>query len=329
MKRRLLLICVFWALHCSVEARLGETIEELTKRYGPAEKVYNEEYGLTVVKYQKEGLEFQFNLIDLKAEGVRITGKMNDKEAEVFMARNVPVGTTFQLVENPETPYRNYFDFWKSYTFSDKTTAHFCRPKQFNDGFSELVIETEKMAAFQKWKKEKDEIKKLADANAKADKIESSSNEIKKETQNTRNQNSKTVENTSEDNDAPAPDIFRDRSAVSGGAQMGQDASFASMSSALGRYKHKLYLAIGSRWNLKIQQQISEIGVDRVVMQFHVNPDGSLSDIDMKEGNPNSKLGVITHDAVQQTSGLIGPFPSDLLQAKPNGFRWSLAFRIY
>jgi len=128
---------------------------------------------------------------------------------------------------------------------------------------------------------------------------------------------------------APPPDIFRDRSAVAGGAQMGQDASFASMATALGRYQHKLYLAIGSRWNQKVQQTMAQIGVDRVVIRFHVNPDGTLSDLDIVQGNPNSILGVISGDSIQQSSGLIGPFPADLLKEKPNGFPWQLAFRIY
>ena len=128
---------------------------------------------------------------------------------------------------------------------------------------------------------------------------------------------------------APPPDIFRDRSAVSGGAQVGQDASFASMATALGRYQHKLYLAIGSRWNLRIQQTMAQIGVDRVVIRFHVNPDGSISDLDVVQGNPNSMLSVVSADSIQQSSNLIGPFPDDLKKDKPNGFPWQLAFRIY
>jgi len=128
---------------------------------------------------------------------------------------------------------------------------------------------------------------------------------------------------------APPPDIFRDRSAVAGGAQLGQDASFASMATALGRYQHKLYLAIGSRWNLRIQQTMAQIGVDRVVIRFHVNPDGSISDLDVVQGNPNSMLSVVSADSIQQSSNLIGPFPDDLKKDKPNGFPWQLAFRIY
>lgn len=128
---------------------------------------------------------------------------------------------------------------------------------------------------------------------------------------------------------APPPDIFRDRSAVSGGAAMGQDASFASMGTALGRYQHKLYLAIGSRWNNKVQLTMAQIGVDRVVVRFHVNADGTISDLDIVQGNPNSILGMISADSIKQSSDLIGPFPADLKAEKPNGFPWQLAFRIY
>jgi len=128
---------------------------------------------------------------------------------------------------------------------------------------------------------------------------------------------------------APPPDIFRDRSAVSGGAQMGQDASFASMGTALGRYQHKLYLGIGSRWNLKVQQTMAQIGVNRVVIRFFVNPDGSISQLDVVQGDPNSILGQISGDAINQSSNLIGPFPDALLKEMPKGFPWQLAFRIY
>ena len=101
------------------------------------------------------------------------------------------------------------------------------------------------------------------------------------------------------------------------------------MATALGRYQHKLYTAIGSRWNLRIQQTMAQIGVDRVVIRFHVNPDGSISDLDVIQGNPNSMLSVVSADSIQQSSNLIGPFPAELLKEKPNGFPWQLAFRIY
>ena len=124
------------------------------------------------------------------------------------------------------------------------------------------------------------------------------------------------------------PDICLDRSAVSGGSQMGQVASFASMGTGIARYQHKLYLGIGSRWNLKVQQTMAKIGANRVVISFFVNPDGSISQIHIVEGDPNSILGQISGDAINQSSNLIGPFPSDLHFRYPKGFPWQLAFRV-
>jgi len=129
---------------------------------------------------------------------------------------------------------------------------------------------------------------------------------------------------------APPPAIFRNLSAVSGGAVLGQDASFASMGTALGRYQHKLYLAIGSRWHVKVSQMKAKMPtLDRVVVRFQVNADGTLSDIDIVQGNPNSILGTISADSIKQSSNLIGPFPADLKAENPRGFPWELAFRTY
>jgi outer membrane biosynthesis protein TonB len=73
---------------------------------------------------------------------------------------------------------------------------------------------------------------------------------------------------------------------------------------------------------------MAQIGVDRVVVRFHVNADGSISDLDIIQGNPNSILGVISGDAIQQCSNLVGPFPSDLKAVMPDGFDWALSFTI-
>ena len=66
------------------------------------------------------------------------------------------------------------------------------------------------------------------------------------------------------------------------------------MGTELGRFQHKLYLLIGSKWNLKVQQTMEQIGTDRVVIKFHVNPDGKTSNINVVEGNPESKLATIS-----------------------------------
>jgi hypothetical protein len=297
------------------QARIGDTIGELKERYGTASHLHDEVGGLTVVEYNKPPYLMLFKLLDLKTEGVEIRGVANDAEVEVLLARNVPAGTTFQLTDNPRTPYSGEFSDFKDYTFSNDVKAYSYRLKGAE--LCGIIIRSPKMQAFEEWTKEQKKKKKITEANEKIDAIESPSLEA--------------VPRPKErDPSAPPPDIFRDLSAVSGGAVLGQDASFASMGTALGRYQHKLYLAIGSRWNVKVSQMKAKMPtIDRVVVRFQVNADGTVSDIDIVQGDPNSILGTISADSIKQSSDLIGPFPADLKAENPRGFPWQLAFRVY
>jgi hypothetical protein len=295
------------------QARIGDTIGELKERYGTASHLHDEEGGLTVVEYNKPPYLMLFKLLDLKTEGVEIRGVANDAEVEVLLARNVPAGTTFQLTDNPRTPYSSEFSDFKDYTFSNDFKAYSYRLKGAE--LYGIIIRSPKMQAFEEWAKEEKKKKKIKDANEKIDALESP-----KSTVTIKEQKSVLP---------PPPDIWRDLSDVSGGARLGQDASFACMGTALGRYQHKLYLAIGARWNVKVQQTMAQIGVDRVVVRFHVNADGALSDVDIVQGNPSSILGIISTDSIKQSSKLIGPFPADLKAENPKGFAWELAFRTY
>jgi hypothetical protein len=116
---------------------------------------------------------------------------------------------------------------------------------------------------------------------------------------------------------APPPDIFR------------TETEFAPLTSELGKYQHKLYLQISQRWNQKVQKKTSIIGKDRVVVKFHVNPDGKTENISIVEGNPESKLATISKDAIFESSGSCGSFSDALKKEKPIGFEWQLPFRIY
>ena len=116
---------------------------------------------------------------------------------------------------------------------------------------------------------------------------------------------------------APPPDIFRTGN------------EFAPLTSELGKYQHKLYLQIGPRWNQKVQKTTTIIGKDRVVVKFHVNPDGKIENISIVEGNPESKLATISKEAISESSGSCGSFSDALKKEKPHGFDWQLPFRIY
>jgi len=104
---------------------------------------------------------------------------------------------------------------------------------------------------------------------------------------------------------------------------------FAQMGTELGRFQHKLYLLIGSKWNLKVQQTMEQIGTDRVVIKFHVNPDGKTSNINVVEGNPESKIATISKEAIAEGGDSCDQFSEALKKEKPNGFDWQLAYRIY
>jgi len=107
------------------------------------------------------------------------------------------------------------------------------------------------------------------------------------------------------------------------------EAQFAQMGTELGKFQHKLYLLIGSKWNLKVQQSMAQIGQGRVVIKFHVNPSGKITNMSFVEGNPDSKLGTISHEAIFEGGESCDQFSEALKKEKPNGFDWQLAYKIY
>ena len=118
---------------------------------------------------------------------------------------------------------------------------------------------------------------------------------------------------------AEPPDIFRTRAGT----------EFAPLTSELGKYQHKLYVQIGTRWNQKIQKTMTKISIERVVFKFHVNPSGGIEKISIVEGNAETKMATTSEEAILESSGSCGAFSEGLKKEKPNGFDWQLPFRIY
>jgi len=307
-------------------ARIGDTVDELRKRYGTAERLHDEVGGLTVVEYEKPPFTLKFKLLELKTEGVEVVGDMSRTEAEVLIARNVPLESFTPVELEDGLLKQTFFVFFSKYLFQSGTKAYFLKGKLEGSKTAKVLIDTPKMQQYDFWLKGLNKKKELDDANNKIDSLEKPESTPEK----SRASSTSPFANPDEyEVMGPPPDIFRDRSAVSGGAQLGQDASFASMGTAIGRYQHKLYLGIGSRWNLKVQQSIHQMGVNRIVIRFFVNPDGSISKLNVVQGDPASILGQLSVDTIRQSGDLIGPFPDALLKEMPKGFPWHLAFRIY
>ena len=158
-------------------------------------------------------------------------------------------------------------------------------------GWGQLTIQTPKMVAFEVWQNEEKKKKELADANNRIDRIES-----------------KAIEEDS--------------------TKLKTDETLAHENTPLGAYQKMLYSAISTRWKSKTQQTMAQIEEGQVTIKFLVNPDGVISDLDIIEGNPNSILGLISTDSIQQSSKLIGPFPAELKKEKPKGFNWKMKFGV-
>lgn len=129
----------------------------------------------------------------------------------------------------------------------------------------------------------------------------------------------------------PPPSSFiadRRKSAIFGGAQLGEESSIASQETILGRYKSKLYRAIGSRWYLYVQNRITLLNVGQVKIRFYIRSDGVIEKTEFTEGEANSTLGTLSRRAIMDV-GTLEPFPDALKQQLGEGYWEDITFTIY
>jgi cytoskeletal protein RodZ len=85
----------------------------------------------------------------------------------------------------------------------------------------------------------------------------------------------------------PPPLVPSEASDVQGRAGMSGAPSPEAMSTELGKYKAKVYLAVGSRWYQKVGQQLSLLGVGSVHVQYTIHSDGTV-DVTVLDGGTGS-----------------------------------------
>jgi hypothetical protein len=142
----------------------------------------------------------------------------------------------------------------------------------------------------------------------------------------------------------PPPDIFWDRETKRGGSQTvvisekggmrvlnNLATDFISPATPAEKYLLTLHRVIAEKWTKKLSDPsiASTLIVDRLLVRFHVQPNGALGEIEAVKGKMDSVLGRITADSFEKASKAIGPFDSTLLKSYPNGFVWEICFRIY
>jgi outer membrane biosynthesis protein TonB len=76
---------------------------------------------------------------------------------------------------------------------------------------------------------------------------------------------------------APAPSLQQQAGNVPGALGRRGDNSPAAMATVLGKYKQKVYLAVGSRWYPKANNALQILGVGVVHIQFTIYQDGTVT----------------------------------------------------
>ncbi len=89
---------------------------------------------------------------------------------------------------------------------------------------------------------------------------------------------------------APAPSQQQQAASVHGSLGRPGDNSPAAMATVLGKYKQRIYLAVGSRWYPKINNSLQLLGVGEVHVQYTIHSDGTVETKVLDGGNSSMQM---------------------------------------
>lgn len=134
----------------------------------------------------------------------------------------------------------------------------------------------------------------------------------------------------SESTNPPAAfSAFKRQNRIEGGATRGETDSAAARESDLGRYKAKLYRAIGSRWYAYVRQDDGKIGIGVVRLRFYVRHDGVILPPEIIQGAEHAALLAVSRRSIMEVSGQLEPFPPSMRQQLGDGYYEEVSFTIY
>jgi hypothetical protein len=122
---------------------------------------------------------------------------------------------------------------------------------------------------------------------------------------------------------------FKRQNRIEGGASAGEANSAAARETDMGRYKAKLYRAIGSRWYAYVRQDDGKIGLGIVRLRFYVRHDGVILPPEIVEGGQHAALLAVSRRSVMEVSGQLEPFPPTMRQQLGEGYYEEVSFSIY
>jgi outer membrane biosynthesis protein TonB len=130
---------------------------------------------------------------------------------------------------------------------------------------------------------------------------------------------------------SPATSFATSRIAGSmeGGAPSNGAPSIAVKETEEGRYKVKMYRAIGSRWYQYVHMDTGLLNIGTVKIKFYVRSDGTITDLQISSGQDNTALVAVSRRSILEVSGQLEPFPPGMKEKLGDGFWDDVNFSIY
>ena len=105
-------------------------------------------------------------------------------------------------------------------------------------------------------------------------------------------------------------------------------SSLDAMATPFGAYDRAIVEAISQRWyDLLDRQQFAQNRTGKVTVYFHLNPDGSVTEMKITETTVGDLFAYLCRDAIEQAAPF-GPWPSDMRRMVGTNFR-EITFTFY
>jgi outer membrane biosynthesis protein TonB len=142
-------------------------------------------------------------------------------------------------------------------------------------------------------------------------------------------QNPAMAQQPSEPRPAASFSSSRIASSMEGGAPDNGAPSIAVKETEEGRYKVKMYRAIGTRWYQYVHMDTGLLNIGTVKIKFYVRSDGTITDLQIATGQDNSALVAISRRSILEVSGQLEPFSPGMKEKMGDGFWDDVNFSIY
>ena len=130
---------------------------------------------------------------------------------------------------------------------------------------------------------------------------------------------------------APSPSQQAVAGSVHGALGRTGDNSPAAMASELGKYKQYVYEVVGSYWYPAVDQGFGTIGVGAVHIQFTIHKDGTLSDVEVLDGDTDAGRMILRNISLNalRSPAPFKPFSPGMIKEVGDSYTDDFSFSVY